>query len=72
MECLEVTFQCSERGHLSEWKGKVIACRRPEDRKGAGTKNGKSGTRTVQAEGTGSMQTGGYRRVCTVEDSCCR
>ena len=53
-----VTFQCSERGHLSEWKGKVIPCRWAEDRKGAGTKNGKSGTRTLLAEGIGSRLEG--------------
>ena len=58
MECLEVTFQCSEIGHLSEWRGKVIPCGGPEDRKGAGNKNGKSGTRTLQAEGTGSRLEG--------------
>ena len=31
-------------------KGTAIPCRRTEDRKGAGTNSGKSGTRNLEAE----------------------
>ena len=47
---------------LPERKGKVIQCRGAEDRKGAGTNSGNSGTRNLEAEsikGT-AESTGGF------------
>ena len=46
--CLEFRFEGVQRGFLSERKGKVIPCRGAEDRKGAGTSSGKSGTRNQE------------------------
>ena len=45
-----------------ERKGKVIPCRGAEDRKGAGTSSGKSGTRNLEAESIRSRaeSTGDY------------
>ena len=48
--CLELRFEGAQRGFLSERKGKVYPCRGAEDRKGAGTNSGKSGTRNPEAE----------------------
>ena len=39
-----------QRGFLSEGKGKVIPCRRTENRNGAGTNSGESGARNLEAE----------------------
>ena len=48
--CLELRCEGVQREFLSERKGKVIPCRGAEDRKGAGTNSGKSGTRNPEAE----------------------
>ena len=42
--------QYIQRMFLSERKGKVIPCRRTEDRKGTGSKGGESGARNLEAE----------------------
>ena len=48
-KCLEVRFEAYGK-FLSERKGKVIPCRGSEDRKGAGTNSGDSGTRNLEAK----------------------
>ena len=50
---IAVSFEGVLRGFLSERKGKVIPCRGPEDRKGAGSSSRKSGARTL---GVGSIR----------------
>ena len=53
---------------LSERKGKVIPCRRTENRKGAGTNSGQSGARNLEAENirSGAESTGGCVKLKTV------
>ena len=58
----------SREGFLTERKGKVIPCRRTEDRNGAGTNSGESGVRNMEAETIRSRaeSTGGCVKLKTV------
>ena len=49
-------------------KGKVIPCRRTENRKGVGTNSGESGMRNLEAESIGNRleSTGGCVKLKTV------
>ena len=51
----------SSEGDSAAEEGKVIPCRWADDRKGAGTNSGKSGTRNLEAENISSRaeSTGG-------------
>ena len=68
-KCLEVRFEAYGK-FLSERKGKVIPCRGSEDRKGAGTNSGESGTRNQEAESIRSRaeSTGGCVKLKTVTE----
>ena len=69
-KCFEIRFEGVSRGFLSERKGKVIPCRWTEDRKGAGTSNGESGTGNLEAESFRSRaeSTGGCVKLKTVTE----
>ena len=69
-KCLEVRFEEVYGKFLSERKGKVIPCRGSEDRKGAGTNSGESGTMNQEAESIRSRaeSTGGCVKLKTVTE----
>ena len=69
---LEVRFEGVQRGFLTVRMWKVIPCRGAEDKNGAGTNSGKSGTRDLESESVKSRaeSRGGCEKLKTAMEQC--